>query len=125
MEYAPKNMNATVYSSQFGIQSTALLSVIALGKGVYYYKTYDRSVNTDKYVAFLESLKKKHGKSPCAIYLDSLRVHQTLKARQLCEENDIELIWAPIYKPDYNPIEHMHSILKQKIKKQRLSDMLK
>ena len=37
----------------------------------------------------------------------------------------IELIWSPIYSPDMNPIELMHSILKQSVKKQRLADMLK
>ena len=89
-----------------------MLSVIAHNKGVYHFKLYRRAVNTDGYMEFLEELKKKHGRRPCAIYLDSLPVHKTIRAREYCERNDIELIWAPVYKPEYNPIEHMHGLLK-------------
>jgi len=95
------------------MKSTALLSVIAYNKGVYYYQLYDRSVDTDGYIDFLENLKRKHGKERFAIYLDNLRVHKSNKAIDACVRLGIELIWAPIYKPEMNPIEHMHGILKQ------------
>lgn len=78
---------------------------------------YDRSVNTDGYIEFLEELKKKHGNEPFTIYLDSLPVHKTKRARKMCEREEIELILAPIYKPEYNSIEHMHGLLKHIIKK--------
>ena len=124
VEYAARNTNTKVYSSQFGMKSTALLSVIRLNHGVYHYQLYDRSVNVDGYVEFLHSLKAKHGKERFAIYLDNLRVHKSIRALETCKELGIELIWSPIYSPDLNPIEHLHAILKHNIKKERLSDML-
>ena len=52
-----------------------------------------------------------------AIYLDSLRVHKTKAAFELCENLKIPLIWAPIASPELNPIEMMFSKLKNLVRK--------
>ena len=52
-----------------------------------------------------------------AIYLDNLRVHTSIRVRTLCEDQDIRLIFAPVYSPDYNPIEFVFSQLKREVKK--------
>ena len=41
--------------------------------------------------------------------MDNLRVHWSGKSLDTMTELDIEPIWAPVYSPDYNPIELVFS----------------
>ena len=53
IDWSPKKMNVTVKSSEFNTQSTAFLGVIREGKGMFYWKTYDRAVKTHTFILFL------------------------------------------------------------------------
>jgi len=108
-DWSPKRMNVTVKSSEFNTQSTAFLGVIREGHGMFYWKCYDRAVNTHNFILFLRQLRKRHGTGRCNLYMDSLPVHRSVKVKEEMEELDIEPIWAPIYSPDYNPIELVFS----------------
>ena len=52
-DWSPKRMNVTVKSSEFNTQSTAFLGVITDREGMFYYKTYDRAVNSHNFILFL------------------------------------------------------------------------
>ena len=93
--------------------------------GLFHYQTFDRAVNTDKYLPFIRKLRQKHGEGRFVLYMDHLSVHKSQKAWDLYRELDIEPLMAPIYSPDYNPIEMMFSKLKNIIKRMRLQDMVK
>ena len=56
--------------------------------------------------------------------MDNLRVHKTNAVREVLEELEIEVIWAPVYSPEYNPIELVFSQYKHIVKNMRLKDML-
>ena len=56
--------------------------------------------------------------------MDNLKVHMTKDVRAAYEKLNIKPIFAPPYSPEFNPIEFVFNILKQKVKKMRLSDML-
>ena len=122
-DWSPQKMNVTVKSSEFNTQSTAFLGVIAEREGMFYWKSWDRSVNTHKFILFLRQLKKRHGRSRCHIYMDSLPVHKTRKVKSVMEELDMNPIMAPIYSPEYNPIELVFSQMKAIMKRYRLQDM--
>ena len=109
IDWSPKRMNVTVKSSEFNTQSTAFLGVIKEGEGMFYWKTYDRAVKTHHFCLFLGQLRKKHGDGRFNLYMDNLRVHKSNKSMKTMEELDIDPIWAPIYSPDFNPIEFVFS----------------
>ena len=46
-------------------------------------------------------------------------------AMELYKELKIEVLFAPIYSPEYNSIEYFFSWLKREVKKERLRDMCK
>jgi len=56
--------------------------------------------------------------------MDNLRVHNTIAVREVYAKLKIKPIFAPPYQPELNPIEFVFNILKQKVKKMRLKDML-
>ena len=74
---------------------------------------------------FLHELKRYHGKKPMVLYMDNLRVHMRKDVLKLYDDLDIYPIFSPPYSPMYNPIEFVFSMLKHKVKKMRVLDMLK
>ena len=124
-DWSPKRMNVTVKSSEFNTQSTAFLGAISEDKGLVLYRTYNRAVKTDNYIEFLQQLRKVHSKGRFILYMDSLSVHKCIKATKAYDDLDIESLYAPIYSPEYNPIEMMFAKLKALMKRLRLQDRVK
>ena len=62
LEYACRYQNVEVPADYYNIRATAFLGVIRLDKGVFYYELHPRSINTDRFIAFLKKLRRKHGK---------------------------------------------------------------
>ena len=63
-----------------GIKTTAIVGGICKDLGFVYYELYHRSLNSDKFIHFIENLHKKMKKKNYVIYLDNLSVHKTKKA---------------------------------------------
>ena len=110
--------------TEFNIQSTAFLGAICLDEGLVHYETFDRSVNTPKFIQFIENMHQKIGEQKYAIYLDNLAVHKSKLAKDVYEKLGIETIWAPPYTPELNAIEEYFSMLKHHVKQARLKDMV-
>ena len=85
-----------------------------------HYALYDLAVNTDSFVEFLHQLREKHGDGRFILYMDSLKVHTSNRSWDTYKELNIEPLMAPVYSPDYNPIEMMFSKLKGIVKRMRL-----
>ena len=77
-----------------------------------------------KFIEWLDGLKPKVGRKGCYLYMDRLAVHRTAEVREVCEKYNYEILLAPFYAPNYNPIEFCFSKLKGLVKKMRLKDML-
>ena len=80
-EYSCRFQNIAVAATQFNIQSTAFLGCVSKDRAVYYYELQDRSINTDKYIAYLKRLRAKFGQGRLCLYQDNLRVHLSKLAR--------------------------------------------
>ena len=55
------------------------------------------------------------------LYFDNLGVHRSHEVRDRLEELSIPCIFSPPYSPDFNGIESLFSIYKNKLKRRRLS----
>ena len=60
-DWSPRRMNVTFGQNYFNMKVTAFLGVIAKDKGIFHYRLFDKSVDTEKFMKFLKRLKKKHG----------------------------------------------------------------
>ena len=98
--------------------------MIAVDEKIPAFNLVKRAVNADSFIEFLHFLKRKHGAKPMALYMDNLRVHNTIAVRKVYEDLKIKPIFSPPYQPELNPIEFVFSQLKLKVKKMRLKDML-
>lgn len=93
-------------------------------KAIFHYELYPRSVNSERYIGFLERLREKHGKGKIILYLDNLKVHKSKVTVEVYKRLNITTIYSPVYSPELNPIEYVFSKLKQKVKLMRLKDMM-
>ena len=77
------------------------------------------------FILYLRQLRVKHGRGRFNLYMDNLRVHTSNKVKVVMDELDIVPIFAPVYEPEYNPIELVFSQMKAMMKRLRLQDMVK
>ncbi len=50
-------MNVNIASSEFNIQSTAFVGVVAKDRGIFHYELQKRSIDSEKFITFLRNLK--------------------------------------------------------------------
>ena len=79
-------------------------------------KVYDKNVNGDLFYDYMKNdllpiLKNKY------ILMDNIPFHKSKKIKQLVEKTTNKLLYIPPYCPDFNPIENVFHVLKQKIRK--------
>lgn len=123
-EYSNKYTNISPTMKTYNMRSTALIGAIALSKGFFCHKIFPKSVDTQKYIKFLRFLKRRHGDSRLALYMDSLSVHACKASKEEYERLEIMHIYCPVYDPSKNRIEETWSKQKRMVAKLRLQDML-
>ena len=57
--------------------------------------------------------------------MDNASFHTANSVKEYARENEIELIFAPIYSPEFQPSESLIGFLKQHVKKKRLQNLFK
>lgn len=82
--------------------------------------TFDNSVNIPKFKTYIEELRRRYFFDDLCIYMDNLSVHRSKVIRERLEELSIEVIFNPAYSPEFNGIESVFSIFKNKYKRKRL-----
>jgi transposase len=76
------------------------------------YAIHSRSIDTRKFIAFLERLRGTFGDQPFCIFMDNLSVHKTKVVKETCEKLNIKAIYNVPYSPDFNGIECYFSLVK-------------
>ena len=78
--------------------------------------TYDRTVNKDVFVTWIQEHLLKHLKKGMAVIMDNAPWHKGDDIKKLIESTGAKLIKLPPYSPDLNPIEKAWANLKQYVK---------
>jgi len=110
--YAPKG-KTPVKKSMSKKFSVNMISAIT-NQGKVEFLLYSDSMNTDKFIEFMQQLIKSSQKKVYFI-VDNLKVHQSKIVKQWTEENKdkIALFYIPSYSPELNPDEYLNCDLKQ------------
>ena len=75
----------------------ALLMGISEEKSVEQYRIFPKSVNTDKFLEYLQLVREAHGDRPLTLFIFNLSCHRTIRAREKMEELNILPIFNIIY----------------------------
>ena len=123
-EWSRKNTPVQIDYKQYVSKTIAVLVGVSAECGVDLVMTYDKSVNIPKFKIFLEELRRRYFFDDLCIYMDNLSVHISNAVKERLEELSIKCIYAPVYSPEYNPIEYCFSVAKGMIKRERLEAIL-
>ena len=103
-----------IYKPKLGFKAIAVVGAIDIKGRVRTICCHDYSINVDKFIQFLQELRvMKNASTMIYIFLDNLRVHYSLRVRQYCRENKIELVFNAAYSSEYNPIERLWALSKR------------
>ena len=81
---------------------------------------FDNSVNIEKFMIYIEELRARYFFDDLCLYMDNLSVHISKVVKYRLDELGIAYVYGPPYSPDFNGVESVFSIVKQKIKQARL-----
>ena len=93
-------------------------------RGVDHFRIVPRSMDTQKFILFLQQLSEKNEDQRLAVFMDNLRVHRSRLALAEYQNLDIRPIFNVPYSPQFNGIESVFSIVKATYKKQLLANIL-
>ena len=99
----------------------SLLLAISEDSGVEHFEIYDKAVNQDRFMHFLDQLYiiNKHNK--IAVFMDNLSSHKTPRVLMKLKELEIEAIYNVPYMPDFNPCECCFLKTKNYFRRQKLN----
>ena len=88
-------------------------------KGVLWYQNQLKAFKTDSFKVFFERLlqENKHCKY---VIMDNICFHRSKEITSLAEKYNITIIPTPAYSPQFNPIEHFFSQVKNTFRKRFL-----
>lgn len=79
--------------------------------------TIKGAIDTDAFVAYVESTLVPELRPGDIVVMDNLKVHKADKARKAIEAAGAMILFLPRYSPDYNPIEMAFSKIKAHLRK--------
>ncbi len=118
--YSAKGTNICVAEVASSVQALAVVAGISVDKGLETFHIQPRSINSQSFISFLQSLLEINTDQPLAIFLDNCTVHHSKLVTSFVKENDIPLIFNVPYSPQYNPIEHYWGLVKNAYKREKL-----
>ena len=79
-------------------------------------------MNTQRFIQYLEKLRKDVGSGRFTLVLDNLRVHHSIAVREFAEKAEIDLLFCPPYSSEFAPIERLWALSKAIFRRGLLED---
>ena len=119
-----KSCNVEIDEKKLNAKTLAFVVAMAEDRGLVAVQTYARSLDKDDFIKFLKQIRKVYGMQKVGLYLDNASFHTANKVKEYARTNDIDLIFAPVYSPEFNPSESLIGYLKQHVRKKRLQNIM-
>ena len=100
MNGVKRNIILKLISSSWKLRQKLFIGAISTDLGLVHYELHDKSINKERYWAFLLQLKKKMKGRKWILYQDNLKVHTSEESIKFFEEQEIENLFSPVYSPE-------------------------
>jgi len=74
-----------------------------------------KGFKADSYTKFIDKLSLKDNKKSFSYFMDNAKIHTSKKAKKCYKKNGMHIIFNAPYHSEFNPIENVFSILRNKI----------
>ena len=102
----------------------ALLCGISKEKGVEHHQVFEKSVNVDKFIEYLDYLRSTNPDEKICLFMDNLSAHTSERSKKAMRDHGFRFIMNVPYSPDFNPIELAFSQVKRNFKAMRARKMI-
>lgn len=123
MGYSPKGESISIPSTQLSFKNQTILFAITTEK-IISYDIFNENVNTDLYYNFIKKTIECLTSKNYIFIFDNVSFHNSEKVLKLINDSGHKYIFVPPYSPNLNPIENVNSILKDKIKKIKMNEII-
>ena len=114
--YAPKGQRSHGQAPRNRGGNTSILAAMGPA-GLLATMTVEGSTNKEVFLTYLENVLCPALRPGQTIIMDNLAVHKNEAVREKIEAAGCRLVFLPAYGPDFNPIEHAFSKLKNFLRK--------
>ena len=115
-----KGKNVEIDEKKLDAKTCAFVVALSSDKGLVSLQTFGKSLDQWKFIEFLKSVRKSYGSQRIGLYIDNASFHKAKSVKDFARDNDIELIFSPVYSPQYQPSEPLIGYLKQYVRKKRM-----
>jgi len=105
-------------------KAQSLIAGVSIDQGMDHFAIHQKSIKTQQFIEFLEKLSGLNDGQKIAIFMDNMRVHRSKLAQEAYSRLDILPIFNIPYCPQYNGIESVFSILKEKYKRAMMAKIV-
>ena len=109
VEWSRPNESFEIDYKQFAEKTIAVLAGISMERGVDLCMQFEKPVNIEKFLVWLEELRARWFFDDICLVMDNLSVHRSKLVLERIEELGFEHVFTPAYSPDLNPIELVFS----------------
>ena len=81
-----------------------MLAGISKEKGVEHFQIFNFSVNTERFIDYLQGLRSANENDQICIFMDNLGVHTSDDSKAEMRKLGFRYIYNVPYSPEYNPI---------------------
>lgn len=114
--WAPRGQR--FYAKKNGVRKTRYNITAALNQGKLFAPfVFEGYSNAIVYETYVEKILAPNLKPGMVVVIDNAQFHKSKKVIQLIEDMQCRIIFLPPYSPDLNPIEHLWSATKTKIRR--------
>ena len=111
-QWMVKGKNVEVDEKKLNAKTCAFVVALSEDKGLVAVKTFHRSLDQLKFIEFLKVLRRSYGTTPFGLYIDNASFHKANSVKEYASKHDIELIYTPPYRPEFQPSEPLIGFLK-------------
>ena len=120
-DWSGKNTNLAVDQRDIYTGYHVVIAAISEEKGVDQIMIYSAAIKANDFIEYLQRLRKRHGKTPLALFCDQLAVHKSRAVKPYYDSLDIVPVYNVGYSPEFNAIEAVFSKVKALYNRQRLN----
>lgn len=112
-----KSKNAKIKGSRF----TVIMSVST--DKIFDFKIVDKGLKTDDCIKYFNKLNSKNKKNNYSFILDNASVHHSKDVMKTINQNKTHIIFNAPYYSEFNPIEYVFSILRNKLQRNNVDNL--
>ncbi len=101
-----------------------MIAGVSIDECINHFALYPISIKTNQFIDFLEELSSLNDGKKIAIFMDNMRVHRSMIAHEAYTGLEIVPIFNIPYSPQFNGIESVFSIMKEKYKRSMIDNIV-